>query len=167
MWARRALTVFTSPQAKEALATEPRFCQRLQKQAVQGFNEQLERIAAVAIVLVGGAMLSYTYLPSGAAWFVALLLVVRPLSVWLGLLGAPVSRDQRIPMSWFGIRGIGSIYYLMCAINHGLPRALAGKVVALTLTMVAASIVVHGISVTPLMALFARRKAKRSGSSSR
>jgi NhaP-type Na+/H+ or K+/H+ antiporter len=137
------------------------------RQAVQGFNEQFERIAEVAIVLVVGAMLSYTYLPSGTAWFVALLLVVRPLSVWLGLPGAPLSRDRRIPMSWFGIRGIGSIYYLMCAINYGLPRALAEEVVALTLTVVTASIVVHGISVTALMALFARRKAKRSGSSSR
>jgi NhaP-type Na+/H+ or K+/H+ antiporter len=42
-------------------------------QEVQGFNEQLERIAEVAIVLVVGAMLSYTYLHSGAVWFVLLL----------------------------------------------------------------------------------------------
>ena len=39
-------------------------------QEVQGFNEQLERIAEVAIVLVVGAMLSYTYLHAGAIWFV-------------------------------------------------------------------------------------------------
>ena len=109
---------------------------------MRGFNEQLERIAEVAIVLVVGAMLSYTYLPASAVWFVLLLfLVVRPVSVWLGLLGAPVSRDQRILISWFGIRGIGSIYYLMYAINHGLPRALAEEIIALTLTMVAVSIV--------------------------
>jgi len=132
-------------------------------QEVQGFNEQLERIAEVAIVLVVGAMLSYTYLHSGAVWFVLLLfLVVRPVSVWLGLLGARVSRDQRIMISWFGIRGIGSIYYLMYAINRGLPQPLAQHIVALTLTMVAASIVLHGISVTPLMERYAHRKAQRS-----
>ncbi len=154
-----------SPLAKEALATAPKYASACMRQAVQGFNVQLERIAEVAIVLVVGAMLSYTYLPSGAAWFVVLLLlVVRPLSVWLGLLGAPVSRDQRILMSWFGIRGIGSIYYLMYAINHGLPRAQAEEIIALTLTTVAVSIVVHGISVTPLMDLYARRKARRTGS---
>jgi NhaP-type Na+/H+ or K+/H+ antiporter len=152
-----------SPLAKEALATAPKYASAYMRQAVQGFNEQLERIAEVAIVLVVGAMLAYTYLPSGAAWFVVLLLlVVRPLSVWLGLLGAPVSRDQRILMSWFGIRGIGSIYYLMYAINHGLPRAQAEEIIALTLTTVAVSIVVHGISVTPLMDLYARRKARRT-----
>jgi NhaP-type Na+/H+ or K+/H+ antiporter len=134
------------------------------KQEVQVFNEQLERIAEVAIVLVVGAMLSYIRLPAGAGWFVLLLLLfVRPVSVWLGLLGAQVSRDQRILISWFGIRGIGSIYYLMYAINHDLPRALAQEITALTLTMVAVSIVLHGISVTPLMKLYGRRKAQRPG----
>jgi len=131
-------------------------------QEVQGFNEQLERIAEVAIVLAIGGMLAYTYLHASAVWFVlVLLLVVRPVSVWVGLLGAPVSRDQRVLISWFGIRGIGSIYYLMFAINHGLPRALAEELIALTLAMVAASIVVHGISVTPLMNAYARRKERR------
>lgn len=131
-------------------------------QEVQGFNEQLERIAEVAIVLTIGGMLAYTYLHPSAVWFVlVLLLVVRPVSVWIGLLGAPVSRDQRVLISWFGIRGIGSIYYLMFAINHGLPRVLAEELIALTLAMVAASIVVHGISVTPLMSAYARRKKRR------
>jgi NhaP-type Na+/H+ or K+/H+ antiporter len=151
-------------QANEAHATDVDLTGAYMIQEVQGFNEQLERIAEVAIVLVVGAMLSYTYLHAGAVWFVVLLfLVVRPVSVWLGLLGAPVSGDQRIMISWFGIRGIGSIYYLMYAINRGLPRSLAEHIIALTLTMVAASIVLHGISVTPLMDRYARRKAERSG----
>jgi len=59
-----------------------------------------------------------------AIWFLLLLFfVARPLSVWLGLLGATsVSRDQRILISWLGIRGVGSIFYLMYAINHGCRR---------------------------------------------
>lgn len=153
-----------SPRAKEALATQPKYASAYMRQAVKGFNEQLERIAEVAIVLVVGAMLSYTHLPSNAGWLVLLLLlVVRPVSVWLGLLGAPISRDQRILVSWFGIRGIGSIYYLMYAINHGLPRTLAEEIIAFTLTVVAVSIVVHGISVTPLMNLYTRRTARPIG----
>lgn len=155
-------TGLQSRQAHEALATDSEYASAYLTQQVQGFNEQLERIAEVAIVLVVGAMLYYTCFHASAVWFVpVLLLVVRPVSVWLGLLGAPVSRDQRILVSWFGIRGIGSIYYLMYAINHGLPRSLAEELIALTLTMVAASIVLHGISVTPLMSLYARRKARR------
>ena len=146
----------------EKLATHASYAGTHMRQEVLGFNEQLERIAEVAVVLVAGAMLSYTYRHVGTGWFVPLLLVfVRPLSVWMGLRGAPVSRDQHFLISWFGIRGIGSIYYLMFAINHGLPRALAQEIIALTLATVAVSIVLHGISVTPLMNLYARRRARQ------
>jgi hypothetical protein len=48
------------------------------KQEVQGFNERLERIAEVAMVLVVGAMLSYVHLPAGAGWFVLILLPGYP-----------------------------------------------------------------------------------------
>jgi sodium/hydrogen antiporter len=45
----------------------------------------------------------------------------------------------------------------MFALNHGLPDALASPAITLTLTTIAVSIVVHGISVTPLMNRYARR----------
>ena len=152
-----------SKQTQEERATDPEHASAYMMQAVRGFNEQLERIGEVAVVLVVGAMLAFTTVAASTAWFVLLLfVVVRPVSVWLGLLGAPISRDQRILLSWFGIRGIGSIYYLMYAINHGLPRPLAEQIIAITLTTVTVSIVLHGISVTPLMDLYARRKARRS-----
>jgi len=124
-------------------------------QAVLGFNEQLERIGEVAVVVLVGSMLSARYLTAEALWFVPLLLVViRPVSVWLGLLGSKTSAAQRHLIGWFGIRGIGSIYYLAYAINHGLPPDLARTLTALTLTAVAVSVAVHGISVTPLMRLY-------------
>ena len=156
-------TGLQSSQAKAALAIDSAYASAFMMQQVRGFNEQLERIAEVVVVLAVGAMLAYTTLPAAAVWFVPLLfLVVRPVSVRLGLLGAPVSREQRLFISWFGIRGIGSIYYLMYAINQGLPRPLAQEIIALTLTVVAVSIVLHGISVTPLMNLYGRRKARRA-----
>jgi NhaP-type Na+/H+ or K+/H+ antiporter len=131
-------------------------------QAVRGFNEQMERIGELAVVLVVGAMLSFAYLPASAFGFLALLfLAIRPVSVWLGLLSAPVSRDQRIMIAWFGIRGIGSVYYLMYAIHHGLSHALAEQIMAITLAAVTVSIVLHGISVGPLMQLYRRRKVRQ------
>ena len=40
-----------------------------------------------------------------------LFFLARPVSVWLGLMGATgISRDQRLLISWFGIRGVGSIF---------------------------------------------------------
>ena len=127
--------------------------------AVRGFNEQMEHVAELFIVLVVGAMLTFADLPANAVTFLALLLlVIRPAAVWLGLIGAPISRDQRFMIAWFGIRGIGSIYYLMYATNHGLPRPLAEQIVAITLAAVTLSIIMHGISVRPIMRLYWKRK---------
>ena len=150
-------------EGERQLATHAELAGAYMMEAVRGFNGQLERIAELVVVMVVGAMLSYTYVPSGAVWFLLLLFfLARPVSVWLGLWGATtVSRDQRILISWFGIRGVGSIFYLMYAINHGLPEAMAKELIAITLTTVAASVVLHGISVTPLMSRYARRKSKR------
>jgi NhaP-type Na+/H+ or K+/H+ antiporter len=128
-------------------------------QAVLGFNEQLERIGEVAVVVLVGSMLSARYLTAEALWFLpVLLLVIRPVSVWLGLLGSSTTAAQRHLIGWFGIRGIGSIYYLTYAINHGLPAELAHMLTALTLTVVAVSVAAHGISVTPLMSLYKKTR---------
>jgi NhaP-type Na+/H+ or K+/H+ antiporter len=145
---------------QEEAATDSEKAPAYLAQAVLGFNEQLERIAEVAIVVLLGAMLLNHGLPTEALWFAPLLfLVIRPVAVWLGLLGSPVSPIQRRLIAWFGIRGVGSLYYLSYAIVHGLPPALAERLTGLTLALVATSIVVHGISVTPLMDLYARRGA--------
>ena len=59
--------------------------------------------------------------------------------------------------AWFGVRGIGSLYYLMYAIQHGLSEELALELTQITLIVVALSIIVHGVSVKPLMNRFWRK----------
>jgi NhaP-type Na+/H+ or K+/H+ antiporter len=49
---------------------------------------------------------------------------------------SPSSSGQRWLIAWFGIRGVGSLYYLMFAINHGVTRELADQPIALTLAVV-------------------------------
>ena len=145
--------------AQAALAKDDPQAGVYMMQEVQSFNERLERLAEVVVVLMAGAMLAYTVLPAHSGLFIAVLfLVVRPLAVWFGLIGARVSREQRWLIAWFGIRGIGSIYYLMFAINQGVARPLAEQLIALTVNVVAVSIVMHGVSVTPLMDLYQRRR---------
>jgi NhaP-type Na+/H+ or K+/H+ antiporter len=80
--------------------------------------------------------------------------------VLLGLLGTGTDRSQGALVAWFGIRGIGSLYYLMFALTHGLSGPAASHLVTLTLSVVAVSIVVHGISVTPLMVWYSQRTAR-------
>jgi NhaP-type Na+/H+ or K+/H+ antiporter len=53
-------------------------------------------------------------------------------------------------MSWFGIRGVGSFYYLAYSLEHG-PAADVQPLVPLALAVVTASVVIHGVSATPLM----------------
>jgi NhaP-type Na+/H+ or K+/H+ antiporter len=121
--------------------------------------EQFERIGEAVLVVLVGSMLIPAHLTWNALWFVPLvMLVIRPAAVWLGLLGAPIQTAQRHLICWFGIRGIGSVYYLMYAENHGLPDGVARPLLTLVLATIAASIVVHGITVTPLMRWYERRQ---------
>lgn len=126
---------------------------------VLAFNVQVERIGEVGIVVLVGAMVGPAYLPVSALWFIPLLLlVIRPVSVWLGLFATPTTTPQKALMGWFGIRGIGSIYYLMYAVNHGQSPEFSHRLTALTLLVVAVSVVLHGISVTPLINRYSRKQ---------
>lgn len=130
--------------------------------AVEHFNSQLESFAEVAIVLAVGVLVATTRFRAEVLWFIPVLfLVVRPVAVYVGLLGTPVKGAQRRLMAWFGIRGIGSLYYLLYAINHQIDRALAQLLLSITLAVVVASVVAHGVSVTPLMKRYEARKANR------
>lgn len=155
-------------QAREEMAVDPQLAGAYLTQAVRGFNEQLERVVEVAIVVIVGAMLTSIAWPENTVFYLVLLFfIVRPVAVWIGLARLQMPRDQRLLIGWFGIRGIGSIYYLLYSISHGLPLPLAEQMVAIVLTAVAASIVMHGISVTPLMNLYQARRAGRAGRRSR
>ena len=146
----------------DTMAVDPQHAPAYMAHAVLGFNEQLERIGEVAVVVTIGALLWAVPWEADALWFVPLLLIViRPLSVAIGLFGTRTGGTRRWLIGWFGIRGIGSLYYLMYAVNHGLPPPLADRLTGLALAAVVASIVVHGVSVTPLMAVYERRKHAR------
>jgi NhaP-type Na+/H+ or K+/H+ antiporter len=124
-------------------------------------NEQLERIAEVAIVLLVGAMISAGYWSAhGLALAALLFFVIRPVSVWLGVLGLPAKNAPRRLLGWFGIRGIGSVYYAVFIARHDLEYSLSAELLACVFTVIAASIVVHGVSATPLMELYQRRRAR-------
>jgi NhaP-type Na+/H+ or K+/H+ antiporter len=109
-------------------------------------------VVEVAAVLVLGALLAATRPTWAAAGLAAaLFLVVRPASVFAGLIGARGTTVRRWLAGWFGIRGVGSLYYLAYATAHGLPDDLARSLADLVVWTVALSVVAHGVSVTPLM----------------
>ncbi len=125
-------------------------------------NEQLERIVEVGIVLVVGVMISTGYWSAAGLALAALLFfVIRPLAVWAGLIGTPPDQAQLRLLGWFGIRGIGSVYYAVFIAGYEIDFAQAEQLLSCVFTVIAASIVVHGISATPLMDIYQRRIARR------
>jgi sodium/hydrogen antiporter len=100
---------------------------------------------------------------------VLLVLVVRPAAAMLALvMRARTSRPrvgesalgprERAATAFFGVRGVGSIYYLAYASNHArfehLP--LLWSTVGFTITL---SVIIHGVTATPAMKwLDARRE---------
>jgi NhaP-type Na+/H+ or K+/H+ antiporter len=82
--------------------------------------------------------------------------VIRPLSVLLFTRATEPSHRRLI--SWFGIRGIGSLYYLAFVIEQGLSRELATDIKKATFAVVTCSIMMHGVSSAPLMMRYAQRR---------
>ena len=156
-----ASTGMAQPDAPAATSsTSPTAAPAQMMRAVQRFNSQLESFAEVGIVLAVGVLLATVKFRMEVLWFVPVLfLVIRPLSVGAALLGTQVTGAQRWLMCWFGIRGIGSLYYLLYAISHGIKPALAQELLSITLAVVVASVIAHGVSVTPLMNRYEARKA--------
>lgn len=144
---------------REKLASHPDRAARFMAREMLHFNHSLERIAELGLVVLLGALISRQTWSNHALWLAPLLfLIIRPISTFIGLLGARKMVRARPFVAWFGIRGIGSLYYLFYATQHGLSPDLARTLVAITLSVVALSILVHGISVTPLMNRYNRQK---------
>ncbi|MFB9236820.1 cation:proton antiporter [Plantactinospora siamensis] len=129
-------------------------------QVLHDFAEQIERLLTVLLLLLfGGAVVGGLLGPltwPAAAVGLALVLVIRPLTGWLSLRGAPGRPAEHWVIALFGIRGVGSFYYLAYATAHAhFPQAdLLWATVGL---VVVVSVVVHGVAATPVMRRLDRR----------
>lgn len=120
---------------------------------VLNYQGQLERLSElVLILLVGGTLFvdSWSWHAVGLALFI--FFIARPLAVRIGLMTSRSPRRHKLLMGWFGVRGIGSLYYLMYAIEHGISESLALELIHITLIVITLSILLHGVSVKPLFA---------------
>lgn len=125
-------------------------------------NATLERIAEVTAVILIGSLLKLPGDVGLTALFIAFaFLIARPLAVIVGLWRAHASRLQLAMMAWFGVRGVGSLFYIAYAVQQGPQWDRADEMEALILTTVAASIVLHGVSVAPLMRFYERHRRPR------
>lgn len=129
------------------------------------FAEQLERLLMMVVLVLfgialeGGLLDALTW--SGAAAGLLVLLVIRPAAGLAGMAYSGLPRDERLILSFYGIRGIGSFYYLAYALDEA-PFEGAAQLWALTAFIVLTSIVLHGVTVTAVIGHMDRaRNARR------
>lgn len=126
------------------------------------FTEQIEKLLEVTAIVILGTVLSIEPMLkyAGQSLLVAglLFLIIRPLGVWLSTFASNLPTKTRSLMGWFGIKGLGSIYYLTYALGKGFKGETAEQAYWIVITVVVLSIVIHGISATPLMVRYEKAK---------
>ncbi len=95
----------------------------------------------------------------GALIGLALIFVIRPLAGLISFLPCKLPWEEKLAISYFGIRGVGSLYYLSYAHNTEIFPAIDTIWSIVNFTMLV-SIFVHGISVTPVMSWVDRRMGR-------
>jgi len=133
------------------------------------FIEQLERLMLMVLLVVfGGALASGGWLRGinveAVLYTFCAIFLIRPAAAWIAL-GRHGRLAERGVVSFFGIRGIGTAYYLAYGLNHGKfddPDLLW----TVTSLIVLASIVIHGTTVTPVMGYLDRGAQARRESAS-
>jgi len=114
------------------------------------------------VLLIGILLSEYGLSGEGVLIAGLLFFVVRPIAVWLGLLVSGTETSHRWLIAWFGIRGVGSLYYL-CFVLQFWHDKLNERIAQDVLTVLALSILLHGISSTPLMHLYWRKRVAAKG----
>jgi sodium/hydrogen antiporter len=126
-----------------------------QHERVHAGADTVEKISELGLVLLLGSMVTTAGLgnPGIAGWLLVplLLVVIRPLVTLGAFARSAVPRHERGFIGWFGIRGIGSFYYVAVAIEAAvLTEAEAEKVFWTVVVLSGVSILVHGLTAAPL-----------------
>ncbi|PZV15173.1 MAG: sodium:proton antiporter [Leptolyngbya sp.] len=119
------------------------------------FTETLEKLLEVGTILLLGSLLRIEpilrFLPQGLLVAGALIFLIRPLGAWIITIGEHHSPLRRLLFGWFGIRGVGSLYYLAYALGSGLKGEIGEQIAWITFITVMVSVILHGVTSTPLM----------------
>ncbi|MDX2228409.1 MAG: sodium:proton antiporter [Leptolyngbyaceae cyanobacterium bins.349] len=119
------------------------------------FTETIEKLMEIGTILLLGSLLRIEpiakYLPQSLLIAGALFFVIRPLASWFSTTGDRFHTIHRVLFGWFGIRGVGSLYYISYALGGGLEGELGEQLAWITFTTVVLSVILHGISATPFM----------------
>ncbi|MEE4176438.1 MAG: cation:proton antiporter [Bacteroides sp.] len=129
-------------------------CDHEYQVTLHDFSEEAERVLIMVLVFLIGAyaVSGLLTLMTPLMWVVSIVIVffIRPLAGLIGLIGTGLQRKERLAISFFGIRGIGSIYYLAYGVYHA-DFSNAMDLWALVVSVIIISVVVHGVTAGPVM----------------
>ncbi|MEU1350985.1 cation:proton antiporter [Streptomyces sp. NPDC005775] len=133
-------------------------------QVLHGFSEQIERLlTAVLLFLLGGYLVAdglSVLGPRDVLMGIALIVVIRPLAGAAAQLGFPSGRRERAVTALFGIRGIGSLFYLAYALGEGPFARYADELWAVAAFTILASVLLHGTTATPVIRYLDQRRSR-------
>jgi NhaP-type Na+/H+ or K+/H+ antiporter len=127
------------------------------------FGDTVERLLEVMLMVLLGVLLVNHWDSRALVLAAVLFIVIRPALSWMCLAGSPTSGRQRLLLGWFGIRGIGSLYYLCHALEQGSAGPGMATVADLTISVVALSVLIHGASARPLLRRYERSLESGAG----
>ena len=119
-------------------------------QRLHNFAEEIEKVFVCILFLVIGVFFAAHYKLLFNSWTIvlsalALILIIRPVAGYISLLGTPLKPIQKHSMAFFGIRGLGSIFYLMYAFTKHEFQEEQG-IEAFVLIAMLFSVIIHGIT---------------------
>jgi len=117
--------------------------------------EVVEKLCELGLILLLGSLVTVAGLGDAgwSGWLLVpvLLFVIRPLATAVAFTGSRTAPPQRAFIAWFGVRGIGSLYYVAVGLGSGILSVEESRVLFWTVAAcVVASIVVHGVTAAPL-----------------
>jgi NhaP-type Na+/H+ or K+/H+ antiporter len=119
-------------------------------------------ITAILLVLLGSVMPSlWPHLDWSLTLIgFGLILLIRPAAGLIGLMGSSLTGRERVVVAIYGVRGIGSLYYLGYASTHVdfIDEAQLWAVVAFTIF---ASTVIHGLTATATVEALDKERSGR------
>ncbi|MEJ5979395.1 cation:proton antiporter [Novosphingobium sp. PS1R-30] len=130
---------------------------------MHAITEQIERLAMMLVLIFfGGAIIGGLLVPLRFEdWIAAaaIILLIRPAAGMLALAGLKAAFREKLMLAFFGIRGVGSFYYLAYALNH-VDLPLSSRLWAIVGLVCLLSILLHGLTVTPLMRSLDRSRGR-------
>ena len=121
---------------------------------LHSFTDQIERLLLCLLLMIFGGALAMDILKP-VNWKIVLfsavfLLVVRPLFGFLALSSSPMKNRERLAIGFFGLRGMGSIFYLAFAFSK-FNFDNQDELWAIVSLTILASILIHGLTATSVM----------------